>query len=473
MTNNYFVPPSSLDAEQAVLGGLMISSDEEKRFHVLALIKPESFYQWSHGRIFAEIVKLIKTNQPTDVITVSDALTDKGDLDKVGGFAYVAELCMLPTAANIVNYARIVRDKAIQRFAINNLNTCVEMLMANDGLEISSKLANVQQVVSSIIEQAKTGKSKGLRPARDVVGDWILEVERRFDDPKNAVGFTLGIESLDELMAPKQALRGSLIVVGARPKMGKTAFYNRVATHFALNHKLPTLLFSLEMTDRGIIERMISQEGNVSADIFYTGSHDEMEMARALARAEEIAESNMYIDSTPGVDLNHIIAECRKIKRVKGQIGLIAVDYLTLMKAGQAERRDIAYGDITTGLKNLAKEMDCIVLLLTQLNRKIEERADKRPTASDSRDTGQIEQDCDVWIGLYREAVYNNNADKSLMEIILRLNRDGNTGTAHAQLVNSYIKNISQGEAERLSFKGQGSSRNYSQKNQQQGTQAF
>lgn len=140
----------------------------------------------------------------------------------------------------------------------------------------------------------------------------------------------------------------------------------------------------------------------------------------------------MYIDSTPSIDLNHIIAECRKVKRVKGQIGLIAIDYLTLIKAGQAERRDIAYGDITTGLKNLAKEMDCVVLLLTQLNRKLEDRVDKRPTPADSRDTGQIEQDCDVWIGLYR---------------------DGNTGTAYAQLVNSYIKNISKGEVEKLTLK--------------------
>lgn len=467
MTNDYFTPPYNLEAEQAVLGGLMISTDEDKRQHVISLVKSGSFYSRSHSRIFTEIVKLIKSDYPTDIITVSDSLTRSGDLEKVGGFAYIAELCRLPSVANIVNYARIVRDNAIQRYAINNLNTCVEMLMANDGLDINNKLSNVQQVVSSIIEHAKTGKSKGLRPALDVVGDWLDDVDRRFSDPKNAVGFTLGIESLDELMAPKQALRGSLIVVGARPKMGKTAFYNRVATHFALNHKLPTLLFSLEMTDRGIIERMISQEGDVSADIFYTGTHDDMEMARALARAKEIAESNMYIDSTPGIDLNHIIAECRKVKRAKGQVGLIAIDYLTLIKAGQAERRDIAYGDITTGLKNLAKEMDCVVLLLTQLNRKLEDRADKRPTPADSRDTGQIEQDCDVWIGLYRDAVYNDNADKSLMEILLRLNRDGNTGTAYAQLVNSYIKNISNVEAERLSFKGNDNRKSYARKGQQ------
>lgn len=469
-------PPHNLSAEQAVLGGLMLSTDDEKRYLVTSLIKAGSFYQGSHQRIYAEIVKLIKSNKPTDIITVSDSLKENGELTNVGGFAYIAELCQLPTTANIVSYAKIVRDKSIQRYAIDNLNSCIEMMMANDGIETNIKLSHMQQMISQLIEHARTGKSKGLRPAKEVIGDWLNEVERRFADPQNAAGFTLGIGSLDEIMAPKQALRGSLVVIGARPKMGKTAFFNRVASHFALNHQLPTLLFSLEMTDRGIIERMVAQEGNVSADIFYTGAYDDSDMSRALARAQEIAESNMYIDSTPGVDIHHIIAECRKIKRAKGQIGLIGVDYLTLIKAGKAERRDIAYGDITTELKNLAKEMDCVVLLLTQLNRKLEERADKRPYPADSRDTGQIEQDCDVWIGLYRDVVYNQNSDASLMEIILRLNRDGKTGTAYAQLVNSYIKNIDNNEAKWLLQKGKSQSEHYARKranHYQRETQGF
>lgn len=271
-------------------------------------------------------------------------------------------------------------------------------------------------------------------------------------------------------MAPKQALRGSLIVIGARPKMGKTATYNKIATHFALNHRLPSLVFSLEMTDRGIIERMIAQEALISSNLFYNGEYDDTKMALAMAKAGELAESNLMIDSTPGVSLAHIVAESRKVKRQRGVVGLVAVDYLTLMKGEEAERRDISFGAITTGLKNLAKELDCIVVLLTQLNRKLEERADKRPQPSDSKDTGQIEQDCDVWIGLYRDAVYNEQADKTLMELIVRLNREGPSGTAYAQMIDGYIKSIPTNEARSLAEKGQEKDRRYSKK---QPTEAF
>lgn len=183
MTNNFMQPPHNLSAEQAVLGGLMLSTDDEKRYLVTSLIKAGSFYQGSHQRIYAEIVKLIKSNKPTDIITVSDSLKENGELTNVGGFAYIAELCQLPTTANIVSYAKIVRDKSIQRYAIDNLNSCIEMMMANDGIETNIKLSHMQQMISQLIEHARTGKSKGLRPAKEVIGDWLNEVERRFADP--------------------------------------------------------------------------------------------------------------------------------------------------------------------------------------------------------------------------------------------------------------------------------------------------
>lgn len=211
---------------------------------------------------------------------------------------------------------------------------------------------------------------------------------------------------------------------------------------------------------------MVAQEARVKSEIFYVGAHDDSDMARAMAKATELAESNLMIDSTPGVTLAHIVAECRKVKRQRGTVGLVAIDYLTLMKAEEAERRDIAYGDITTGLKNLAKELDCPVLLLTQLNRKLEDRADKRPVPSDSKDTGQIEQDCDVWIGLYRDAVYTKGADPQLMEVILRLNREGATGTAYALLENGYIRDITDEEAARRAQTGQERERRYADKNE-------
>lgn len=464
MIDNLPQVPYSADIEQAVLGSLMHNTEEERASKVFGLIKPESFYVAAHKVIFNELRALKNANKPTDLISLSDALESKGLLERVGGFAYLAETGRKASVYAMTSYAAAIREKAILRFALEKLHACIELVGANNSLDAATKLATVQQMITAVTEHARTGKRGGLRPAGDIIGEWVDDINRRFEDPENAAGLTLGIESLDQLMYPKQALRGSLVVIGARPKMGKTAVYNKIATHFALNHRLPTLVFSLEMTDRGIIERMVSQEAGVKSEIFYVGANDDFDMSRAMAKAMELSESNLMIDSTPGVTLAHVVAESRKVKRQRGAIGLIAIDYLTLMKAEAAERRDIAYGDITTGLKDLAKEMDCVVLLLTQLNRKLEERADKRPVPSDSKDTGQIEQDCDVWIGLYRDAVYNKNADPQLMELILRLNREGASGTAHTLIVDGYIKDTSTDDIARRSQVGQEKPRRYGKK---------
>ncbi|MCL2899765.1 replicative DNA helicase [Brenneria tiliae] len=463
MTNDPVVPHNSA-AEQAVIGGMMLNTDEERRHGVMALLKPESFYLRTHQMIYRRLVDLARSDKPTDLITLGELLESNGELEMVGGFAYLAEMARVPMAANTLAYARIVREKAVLRYTLEKLYACIEIVGASNSASVESRLSSVQQMITAVVDHATTGKRGGLKAAADVVGEWVDELDRRFSDPAGAAGFTLGIEGLDTLMAPKQVLRGALVVIGARPKMGKTATYNKIATHFALNHRLPTLVFSLEMTDRGIIERMIAQEAAISSNLFYNGAYDDVEMARAMAKATELAESNLMIDSTPGVSLAHIVAECRKVKRQRGNIGLVAVDYLTLMKGEEAERRDISYGAITTGLKNLAKELDCVVLLLTQLNRKLEERADKRPWPADSKDTGQIEQDCDVWIGLYRDAVYNEQADKTLMELILRLNREGPSGTAYAQMIDGYIRDIPPDEAQRLASVGQEKSRRYGKK---------
>ncbi|HAJ4746930.1 TPA: AAA family ATPase [Escherichia coli] len=440
----------SVDAEQAVLGCLMLNTDHDRTNAVFALLKPETFYINAHQVIYREIKGLFQADKPTDLITLTELMESKGLYERVGGFAYLAEMSKAAIPASMVNYAKIVREKAILRYAVEKLNSCLEIMIQPADMTATDRITAVQQVIGLVAEHSRTGHKGGLRPASEVVDDWIDDLERRFNDPAHAAGLTLGIESLDRLMAPKQALRGSLVVIGARPKMGKTAAFNKIAVHFALNHRLPTLVFSLEMTDRSLIERMVAQEAKVNSEIFYLGPNDESELSLAIAKAGEIAESNMMIDSTAGVTLAHIVAECRKVKRMRGSVGLVAIDYLTLMKTESAERRDIAYGDITTGLKNLAKELDCVVVLLTQLNRKLEERADKRPNPSDSKDTGQIEQDCDVWIGLYRDAVYNENADPNLMEMLLRLNREGPSGTAYALMKNGSVIDISDEEVYRL-----------------------
>lgn len=471
MIDNLPQAPYSVDLEQAIIGSLMHNTEEDRAAAVFGLVKPESFYLAAHREIFKELRTLTNASKPTDLISLSDALESKGLLDQVGGFAYLAETGRKSSVHAMTSYAHAVREKAILRYALEKLYACVELVGANNGMDAANKLASVQQMITAVSDHAKTGKRGGLRTAGDVIGEWVDEMDRRFQDPDGAAGLTLGIESLDRLMYPKQVLRGSLVVVGARPKMGKTALYNKISAHFALNHRLPTLVFSLEMTDRGIIERMVAQEARVKSEIFYAGPSDDSEMSRAMAKAAELAESNLMIDSTPGVTLAHIVAESRKIKRQRGVVGLVAIDYLTLMKAEAAERRDIAYGDITTGLKNLAKELDCPVLLLTQLNRKLEERADKRPVPSDSKDTGQIEQDCDVWIGLYRDAVYNKNSDPQLMEVILRLNREGASGTAYALMEDGYIKDVTVEEAARRAQTGYEKERRYSK--QDKSVEAF
>ncbi|NUL36604.1 replicative DNA helicase [Kosakonia sacchari] len=448
MTNNT-TTLYSVDAEQAVLGCLMLNTDHDRAGQVYGLLKPESFYLDGHKVIFREIRGMFRADKPTDLISLAESLESKNLSHRVGGFAYLAEISKSATPSAMVHYAGIVHEKSIMRYAVEKLNACIELVNTPGDMSATSRIETVQQIIGEVVEHTRSGRKGGLRPAADVVSDWVDDLDKRYSDPANAAGLTLGIESLDRLMAPKQALRGALVVIGARPKMGKTATFNKIATHFALNHRLPTLIFSLEMTDRSLIERMVAQEARVNSEIFYIGPSDDMEMALAMAKANELAESNMMIDSMPGATLAHIVAECRKVKRQRGTVGLVAIDYLTLMKAEAAERRDIAFGDITTGLKNLAKELDCIVLLLTQLNRKLEERADKRPNPSDSKDTGQIEQDCDVWIGLYRDIVYNQNGDPQLMEMLLRLNREGATGTAYALMKNGSVMDITDEEVAR------------------------
>ena len=279
-----------------------------------------------------------------------------------------------------------------------------------------------------------------------MLDEWVIEVEERFKDPDANRGLKTGIAPLDAMLAPKFIVRGSLFVVGARPKMGKTTVLTEMAKNVS-DSGLPVALFSMEMTNKQLAERMISQKSGISSNALYD-SGDEYEWGLISKAMGELSERpNIWLDDTPGMTLAHIQAECRKLKRKTGKIGFIGVDYLTLMKAGKADRNDIAYGEITKGLKQLAKELDTTVVLLTQLNRKLEDRADKRPMPSDSRDTGQIEQDCDYWLGIYKDSVYNDNADKTLTELIVRLNRHGKAGTAYVEQKGLCMFDIDQTQA--------------------------
>ena len=427
------IVPSDLIAEQGVLGSMMIDFQSDRCQKVASTLKAESFYSPQHKIIFAEMSELNKKNQPIDLITLSDSLEAKGVLSDCGGFAYLAELAKnTPSMVNIAAYAQIVRDKAIERYTLKKLSDCSAMIFEKSSLSTSDKLSAIQALFTEIDDYNKTGKTSGLKSLTTVADKWVQTLSDRLENKDNARGLSTGLDALDKKLSPKRLVRGSLFVVGARPKMGKTTFEINMARRCAMHEKLPVLMFSLEMQDEQMLENILAQESCVNSDIFYDGqlgSGSGSEFGRVMSMLNDLTSTdNIFIDDTPAITLSHIRSESRRMAREKGQIGMIMVDYLTLMekeKNGDDQRNDLAYGYITKGLKALAKELNCVVVLLTQLNRNLESRSDKRPIPSDSRDTGQIEQDCDYWVGLYRDAVYNDEADKNIMEISVALNRHG------------------------------------------------
>jgi len=457
MTDNLFTPPHSSDAEQAIIGGLMLDGGDERTQKVMAMLKPESFFNASHAIIFSAIRDLLTRNKPIDPLTLSDELEAGGK--QYGGFAYLAEMAKnTPSVANLVAYAAVVRDKAMERYAISKLNEATELLYSRNNMTAVEKLESITMLTTQISDYAKTGKRRGLRSFGDVMDDWVTDLEKRFDPNGEQRGMSTGIPSLDRMLAPKGMVKGSLFVIGARPKMGKTTLYSQMAINCALREKKPALMFSLEMPADQILEKLVGQKSGINPSIFYMPATDDADdeyqgdydadFTRATETANRMREMEMlFIDDTPGMSLAHIVAEARKVKRQKGCVGMILVDYLTLMTAEKADRNDLAYGMITKGLKNLAKELGCVVVLLTQLNRELEKRVNKRPLPSDSRDTGQIEQDCDYWVGIHREGAFDENVPAGETELLLRLNRHGNTGTVFCLQQNGAIYDMDQAAA--------------------------
>ncbi|EPS7437368.1 DnaB-like helicase C-terminal domain-containing protein [Citrobacter freundii] len=442
--------PQNIEAEQSVLGGMMLDSGSDRCQTAMSMLKPESFYIRPHQVIFAEMRELVANQKPIDLITMIESLESKGLGEQAGGFAYMAEISKnTPSAANIVHYAMLVREKAMERYGIDKLTSATELLYSRNGMTTSQKFDAIQTLFTDIADYAKTGNRRGLREFSEVMGDWVDEVEARWSDSDATRGLSTGIGSLDDLLQPKGLVKGALMVIGARPKMGKTTLYSQLAVNCAEVEQLPALMFSLEMPDKQIVERMIGQVSRVNTDVFYGDRYDDAQVVMAFAAGGRLAQTgNLYVDDTPGITLAHIVAESRRIKRERGAVGMVLVDYLTLMTADKADRNDLAYGIITKGLKNLAKELNCIVVLLTQLNRDLEKRTNKRPMPSDSRDTGQIEQDCDYWVGIYREGAYDENADQAATELLLRLNRHGPTGVVYCDQRNGAIYDCDQAAAE-------------------------
>lgn len=436
--SNYF------QAEQSVLGGLMMIGDlsADAAQKAMSMIRINSFQDGRHKQIYTSMLDLANENSTCDMVMIDSRLKASGKSDYIGGVAYLAELYQVcPSAANIINYADIVRQNAIKTTVNAKIQGALAEFNDLDGDSIYSKLGLLESVIGSLNQRSVSGRENGLTHIKEVGRGWLDELTERQENPESHQGLSTGLPSIDDVLGVKLLRRGSLCVVGARPKMGKTAFLGKIASYNAMEQGKLVAIFSLEMPNFQMYERFLSSETGLNSDLYYgkeISGHTYQVTSEAVGKFNK---SNLFLDDSTGVTMQHIKKECRKLAK-QGPIDIIAVDYLTLMTPGKADRNDLAYGDITKELKFLAKELDCVVVLLTQLNRNLEQRADRRPMPADSRDTGQIEQDCDYWIGLYREAVYNDVPSDmtGCTEAIVRLNRHGGIGTGYMNLVNGNFK---------------------------------
>ena len=432
--------------EQSILGGLMKLNNGSSDIagYVLRSLKPNSFSNRVHSEIYKAIKILSSSDKHFDQLSVASYLDKHSNVD-----IFEVDRCYSHSCNTEVfrQYTQVIKDAAIERYALSKMADLTDIISNHSNGTIAQRIGIAESVINGIMESVDSRKVQGLKSGFDIAGEWIDDIE----DFKNGNSHTydLGVAELDELMKPKQVKPGSLIVVGARPKMGKTFLATKMVCHYLTKRDEGVSVFSLEMRSVDIWERMLSEKSKSNSNNFYTIPMDNTGYWDSIGNSNmELAQTKIAICDTGGITIGFIKSEVRKQQRIHKH-GLIVIDYLTLMGSDkEAERNDLKYGEITKELKLLAKELGCVVLLLTQLNRGLESRPDKRPMPSDSRDTGQIEQDCDVWIGLYRERVYNKDVPYNYTEAIVRLNRNGDDGTAYMTLENGYFEDVNTLEAQ-------------------------
>lgn len=428
---------NNIELEQAVIGDLMVISDPESEMvtRALSTIKESAFTTRQHRIIYRSIKAIAARGDMIDLITV-DSETRKYDQNFDSMFVYLAEVQKsVISSSNIIGHVRLLRENAIERFAMQKMHDAMGMFADTTNGDVYQRLGLVETMISEISDMGMRNDKGGLKHITEASLEWMDNIEAIHKDGFDKNKFTTGIESLDEVIGVKGMRRGSLVAVGARPKMGKSALMSLIANHFALDLNETVAIFSMEMPSVEIFERSMTNRTTLNPVEFYRKQMSDECQGRMNEAYNDIMKSNMYVEDTPALKIGHIQKESRRLRKEHGSIGLICVDYLTLMEAEKADRNDLAYGMITKALKNLAKELNCVVLMLTQLNRGLESRPDKRPMPSDSKDTGQIEQDVDLWLGLYKDSVYNEDIYyPGLTEVIARLNRHGSVGTGFVDM---------------------------------------
>ena len=423
-------PPHSIEAESSVLGGLLLDNNAWDR--VGDLLKEGDFYRYEHQAIYAAIGALINASKPADVITVFEQLKNQGKAQEMGGLTYLNSLAQyVPSATNIRRYAEIVRERAILRKLVTASDEISTNAFNPQGKTVERILDEAEAKIFAIGEEGSRNK-QGFQSLDNLVIDLLDKVQEMADNPADVTGVPTGFADLDRMTSGLQA--GDMIVLAARPSMGKTSFAVNIAEHVALNEGLPVAIFSMEMGAAQLAVRIVGSIGRVNQGNLRSGKLTDDEWPRLTEAIERLRTVSLHIDETPGLSPGELRANARRLARQCGKLGLIVVDYLQLMSgsgsAASSDNRATELGEISRGLKMLAKELQCPVIALSQLNRSVEQRTDKRPMMSDLRESGAIEQDADIIMFIYRDDYYNKDSkEPNVAEVIIGKQRNGPTGT--------------------------------------------
>ena len=431
------VPPHSIEAEQSLLGGLML--DHQAWEKVADIVSDADFYRKDHRLIFAAIANLADDSNPCDVVTVSEFLDNRGELESAGGLEYLATLANeTPGAANARAYAKIVRERSTLRSLIHAGNEISGSAFSTDGRSASEIVDEAERLVFEIAESGSRGKS-GFQALKQILPEAVDRIDMLHQSEGDITGISTGYHEFDKLTAGLQP--GELIIVAGRPSMGKTTLAINIAENAAIGSKVPTAIFSMEMPSQQLAFRMISSLGRVDQTHLRTGNFPDEDWSRINTAVQLMSEAPIFIDDTPALSPTEIRARSRRLQREHG-LGLIVIDYLQLMQVpGSSENRATEISEISRNLKSLAKELSVPVIALSQLNRSVEQRTDKRPVMSDLRESGAIEQDADLILFIYREEVYNQDTPrKGIADIAIAKQRNGPIGDFPLTFVGRYTK---------------------------------
>ena len=437
------VPPQNLEAEEAVLGSILLEQDSI--ISVMEFLVPDDFYRVAHQLIFAAMIELNQNSEAIDPITVSEKLRQKNQIENVGGEAGIIELLdKVPTAANVEFYTQIVLEKSTRRKLIKTSTNIVKNAYQED-----ETIANVLDTAERDILSVSEGRNKaGFIPIRDVLHDAYESLEERSKNNGEVTGIATGYIGLDRMTSGLHA--DELIILAARPSVGKTAFVLNIAKNVAVNLNETVAIFSLEMGAESLVERIICSHASINAGHLKTGKLTDEEYTQYFVATGVLAEAPIYIDDTPGIRVSEIRAKCRRLKQERNNLGLVVIDYLQLIEGNGKESRQQEVSEISRNLKKLAKELKVPVIALSQLSRGVEQRQDKRPIMSDIRESGSIEQDADIVAFLYRDDYYRQEPDEnghvpevepnSTIEVIIEKNRSGPRGTVELNFMKEFNK---------------------------------